>query len=92
MSTKNEIQTLSTDSLVTATGGAGRIAAGGNYSGFGGFGAHPWLGSGLGLGWGGWGGGLAAANAAAANQSNQMMECCALASMMRPPAPRGPYG
>jgi hypothetical protein len=89
MSTKNEIQTINTDALVTATGGAGRIAGGG-YAGslIGGNGFHPWLG-GLG-GWGGWGGGAAAAAAAAnANNTNNMMMCCALASSMRP---RGPYG
>jgi hypothetical protein len=89
MSTKNELTTINTDALVTATGGAGRIAGGPNNIGtFGGYGAHPWLGGlgGLGLGWGG---GAAAAAAANAQQTNDMMMCCAMAAANRP---RGPYG
>jgi hypothetical protein len=70
----NKLESIKTDSLVTATGGRGAWA-GGSHS------LLPFLG-----GFGGFGGGAAAAAANAQNQQmTDMCMCMALANRPRPP-------
>ena len=80
----NKLETIDTDSLVTATGGRGVWGGGAFNHGLGGLGLLPF-------------GGLGGFGAAAANAQNQqmndMMMCCALAPALAarrsPPPPPG---